>query len=312
MADSNERRKHPVFAGEALLGWIWVWEPPALIDQEYAHGIFEPGPDFEPHRERWEEVMEMVRLLDAWDSDDKAAEDALFLQMCERQDEILDLGITVGEDRYPVEMLAILPGWSLQLFPPSDGFGSLAIDPAKVTREIWNRSPVPSHLAGWVGPAEVKDDRVTATVRCPCDCERMEFHFTGIFETPGGAVVPKTVEVGGVWFFLVKAVCERCRREHVLFDNLCHGHDGFLYHNPETAALPRPPLHLLRCPKCGATAHQGKVTIISDFKDRYFLEGYARQCGLEHWPDAYGCFAMGVTCCNCGHSTPGWIDYEAR
>jgi hypothetical protein len=312
MADTNERRKYPVFAGDALLGWIWVWEPPALIDQKYPRGIFEPGPGFEPHRALFEDVMEMVRALDAWDSDDKEAEKTLTYRCWDRTREIGDLDLTVGEEHYPVAEVGLDPGWHLQLFPPGGGFRSLAIDPAKVKPEIWNLSPVPSHLAGWVGPAEVEDDWVTAAVRCPCGNERMEFHYTGIVETPRGEVVPKTVEAGGVWFFLVKCVCEQCRQEHVLFDNLCHGHDGFVYHNPEKAALPRPPLHLLQCPKCRAAAHQGKVTIISDFKERYFEEGDAKRCGMERWPDAYGCFAMGVTCCDCDHQTPGWIDYECR
>ncbi len=98
----------------------------------------------------------------------------------------------------------------------------------------------------------------------------------------------------------------------MLFDNLHHGHDGFVYHSPRKAALPRPPLHRLHCPKCGAAAHRGRVTIVSDFKERYFEEGDAKRCGPERWPDAYGCFAMGVTCCGCGLPTTGWIDYECR
>jgi hypothetical protein len=198
------------------------------------------------------------------------------------------------------------------LFPPSDGFRSCYIDPAKVKPEIWNLSPIPSHLAGWVGPAEVDGEWISANIRCPCGNDRMELHTTGFVETPGGELVPKTVEADGVFFFLVKCVCVKCRQEHFLFDNLCHGHDGLVYHNPKKAALPRPPLNLLRCPKCEATEHQGEVTIVSDFKDRYFKEGDAKTCGPERWPDAYGCFAMGVTCCGCGHQTPGWIDYETR
>jgi hypothetical protein len=158
----------------------------------------------------------------------------------------------------------------------------------------------------------LRKERLTASVRCPCGGTRFEFHFTGEPALGDGQIVPSSVEVGGVFFFLIKVVCTDCRQAHVLFDAHCHGHEGFLYHNAKKAALPRPPLFRWQCPQCRSAVHESEVTIISDFKERYFQEGYAAKFGAERWPDAFSCFALGITCCECGHRTPVWVDYETR
>src|SRR5262249_23070039 len=114
------------------------------------------------------------------------------------------------------------------------------------------------------------------------------------------------------WFFVIKAVCAACRKEHVLFDSHFHGCDGFLQHEEEKAALPRPRLWPWWCLLCGSPVHEGRITVILDYKDRYFEYGYAEKFGADRWPDAYGCFGMGIKCCACGHDTPCWVDYETR
>ncbi len=206
MAGEKVKRRYPLYAGEGLLGWFWVWEPPPLLEMRHAYGVFEPGPEFEPHRPLFEDVMAMVRALDAWEGEDTEARESLEERCSSRTREIAELDLTIGDDRYPVENVALFDEWLMYLYPPREGFGSLAIDPARVKPEIWNLSPLPSHLAGWSGEVEIEGHFVSAAVRCPCGSERLEFHGTGIAEEPDDVVIPKSVELGGEWFFLVKAV----------------------------------------------------------------------------------------------------------
>jgi hypothetical protein len=54
------------------------------------------------------------------------------------------------------------------------------------------------------------------------------------------------------------------------------------------------------------------VSVVEDYRERYAEYGYAEKFGADHWPDAFGCFAMGIRCCECGLESPGWVSYEAR
>jgi hypothetical protein len=174
--------------------------------------------------------------------------------------------------------------------------------------------PIPSHLAGWVAPESFEDEVVTASVRCPCGSDRLEFHHPG--ETHlrygDGIPVPSSVKIGEEWFFIVKAVCATCRAEHVLFDSHFHGCNGFLHPGTKGAQLPRPRLWPWRCLACGSATHTGQVSIVEDYQDRYIEFGHARKFGADRWPDAFGWFNMSIQCCGCGQQTPGWVSYEAR
>jgi hypothetical protein len=311
MGVENSVQRHPVFAMDSLLGWVVLDE--SLTGANFVSGGFQPGPGFAEHRELFEEAIQAWQAFRAQADDvEKVEESPLWQRWNEAGERIARLGITVGESRHPVKDVALYDDWRLELYPPGGRFGPPEPDPEAAYERAKELSPVPSHLTDWVGPATLHKDRLTAGVRCPCGGTRFEFHFTGESASPGGEIVPSPVEVGGVWFFLIKAVCNACRREHVLFEEHFHGHDSFLYHNEQKAALPRPPLCPLHCQKCRSAVHEGEVIIISDFKVRYFKEGYAEKFGADRWPDAFGCFAMGITCCNCGHHTPVWVDYETR
>jgi len=153
-------------------------------------------------------------------------------------------------------------------------------------------------------------------VRCPGGSERLEFHDPG--ETHlyphsyEGQPTPCTARLGEEWFFLVKAVCAECRREQVLHDLQFHGCNGFLNPEAKERALPRPRLWPWRGLMCGSAVHNGEVLVIQDYKDRYFEYGEAEKFGADHWVDAFGCLAIGIKCCGCGHETPCWVDCGAR
>jgi hypothetical protein len=170
--------------------------------------------------------------------------------------------------------------------------------------------PIPSHLLGWVVGTSYEDDVVTATVRCPCGCKQLEFHYPGVTQLYQGRPHPCSAEIEGLYYFIIKAVCTACHREHLLFDGQIHGKADLIGAKMSEADLPK--LWPWRCLECGTAAHKAQVKIVSDYKDRYFEFGYAERFGVDRWPDAYGWFAMSIQCAGCGYNTPEWVSYETR
>jgi hypothetical protein len=309
----TEPQRCPVYAGKTLLGWILLRYE--MKGEKRIGGRFEPGPGYEPHRALFEEAVEVATALKAFEgtTETTAEEEALCERCWGAGERITALNLRVGESREPIRSAHMYDGWVLELYSLADTFGERPRRWPIPDDGTLDLSPVPSHLEGWTTLTSVEDDWVKLAVRCPCGSERMEFHYPGQTHLVRDEPIPCTVEIGGEWFFLIKAVCRDCRKEHVLFDSHFHGHDGFLFSSRgKKATLPRPPLVPWQCLKCGSVAHTGSVSIISDYKERYFEDGYGEEFGPEHWPDAYGCFGMSIACCDCGHKTPGWVDYEAR
>ena len=181
------------------------------------------------------------------------------------------------------------------------------------SRKMPDPMALPAHLVGWVVPQTRRGDILEGTVRCPCGNERLEFHYPGqthlVF--PDWVPTPCTAEIQGGLFFLVKAVCPECRKEHVLFDRDFHGFYGALQHDPAKAARPRPRLWPWRCLQCGSAAHTGEAYVVLDFEAvDYEAEGYADKFGWDRWLDSYGAFGLGIRCCGCGRETKGWVVAE--
>src|SRR5262249_50757591 len=123
---------------------------------------------------------------------------------------------------------------------------------------------------------------------------------------------PCAVHTVDAYYFIIKTVCPVCRQDCVLFHNHLHGAADLLelaLDEPENA-LPR--LWPWRCLECGSALHRGCIGIVSDYKDRFFSEGYAERLGADRWCDAFGCFRLSIKCCGCGYDTNEWVYYETR
>jgi len=199
VANSAELQRHPVFARDSLLGWVLPDEP--FSGADWVSGGFHPGPGFEAHRELFEEAVQAALALQAKAHEETTDEESPLWQRWNRAiDRIAGLSITVGESRHPVKEVALYGDWRLELYPPGARFGPPEPDPEAAYERAKGLSPVPSHLTGWVGPAALREDRLTAGVHCPCGGTRFELHFTGEPALRGGQIVPSSVQVGGVLF----------------------------------------------------------------------------------------------------------------
>ena len=171
--------------------------------------------------------------------------------------------------------------------------------------------PLPTHLWGCVVPddQEASEADLKGQVRCPCGSARFHLLYPGQTCKQDGQSFPCTIEVGGRYFFLVKAECATCNKEYLLFDADYHGWDGFVCHDSEQASFPRPLLTVWRCRACGYSEHRASVQIETQGKDDFATE----TAGLfadELWPDAFTWFGMAITCCGCGCETEQWVSYE--
>jgi len=102
--------------------------------------------------------------------------------------------------------------------------------------------PVPSHLQGFVVPTDSADDEeaLSAAIRCPCGEAKFELLYPGQTHEYDGQEIPCTAEIDGNFFFVLKSRCSVCGREHLLLDKDFHGWNGFICHEPDQAAFPRP------------------------------------------------------------------------
>lgn len=172
--------------------------------------------------------------------------------------------------------------------------------------------PLPTHLLG-LGRvvAEASDDcAVAAAIVCSCGGHVFKLLFHGATHEYEGEQVPCTAEIGGRFFFRVEAECAACNARHLLFDKDFHGWDGFVCHDEEQAALPRPALTEWHCAACGQARHAATVLIEGEGKDD-FVESVDGDFPEESWPDGFGWFSMSISCRTCGRETDPWISYEA-
>jgi hypothetical protein len=171
--------------------------------------------------------------------------------------------------------------------------------------------PVPSHLVDCVIPKEstIDENPLDAVVRCPCGSTVLELLYPGQTHDFEGEAVPCVAEIDGKLFFLIKGRCTACHRSHLLFDMDFHGWNGFVCHDAEQAAIPRPSLVPWACLSCGVTAHEASVEIQTEGKGDFVAEA-GQEFDVNRWPDAFGWFSMTIRCIGCGKQTCDWISYE--
>jgi DNA-directed RNA polymerase subunit RPC12/RpoP len=171
--------------------------------------------------------------------------------------------------------------------------------------------PAPTHLRDCVLPGDARIDETGffGKVRCPCGSESFRLLYPGETHEYRGVAIPCTAQVNGHFFFLVKAACANCGREHLLIDKDFHGWDGFVCHDAKQASLPRPSLRPWKCLKCGGTDHSASVSIETQGRQD-FIEEAGEGFDPERWPDAFSWFTMAIRCVNCGKETPSWVALE--
>jgi hypothetical protein len=171
--------------------------------------------------------------------------------------------------------------------------------------------PVPTHLRDCVVPSSSKVDEkpLKARVQCPCGGKRFHLLYPGQTQRHDGKKFPCVAKIKKTFFFLIKAKCTACGKEHLLLDKDFHGWNGLVCHDPKQAKLPRPPLVPWKCLACGELAHTARVEINAEGKQD-FIEETDGEFDADRWPDGFGWFALSIQCTGCGVKTGEWAGYE--
>jgi hypothetical protein len=171
--------------------------------------------------------------------------------------------------------------------------------------------PPPSHLREIVRPADtrVDEDPFVGKLRCTCTGERFRVLNLPYYHVGNGKVTLVTAEIKGKFFFIIRAQCVACEKDHLIFDKDFHGWNGFVCHDEKQAKLKRPKVEVWQCPECDGDAHEVTVAIAGEGRED-FAEETEGQYDEDRWPDAFGSIGIGIKCCNCGGELPEWVSYE--
>jgi hypothetical protein len=169
--------------------------------------------------------------------------------------------------------------------------------------------PLPRHLREIASIRGGDDCSVGADLACQCGSSTFELRYPGTTQEHGGERIPCPVEIDGAFFFRIEACCAACRRTHLVFDKDFHGWDGFVCHDPEQAALPRPPLTTWHCAGCTATAQRVRLLVQGEGEDD-FVENAGDDFPPESWPEGFGWITIDIACAACGHEPEMWVSYE--
>ena len=153
--------------------------------------------------------------------------------------------------------------------------------------------PTPSHLTKCVTRKDtvIDESPLEADVDCPCGSNMFELFYPGQTTEYNGSKIPVVAEIDSVFFFLIRARCTQCSREHLLLDKDFHGWEGFVCHDKEQAIIPRPELTKWHCLTCGKTPHQACIQIQTAGKQD-FIEESEGMFNQDQWPDAFAWFSM--------------------
>jgi hypothetical protein len=168
---------------------------------------------------------------------------------------------------------------------------------------------VPKHIKECLTKIEFSDVTVKGKLRCPCGREIFHLLYPGKTITYQGKKAPCDYDTNGTSFFIIKSQCQRCKREHLLFDRDQHGWDVLVC--PELRNkddIPQPKLMKWECVKCGKQEHSieirfsyGTENEIYEAVNRGFMDNPA---------DAFEWICITIECMTCGLKTERWVDYE--
>lgn len=153
--------------------------------------------------------------------------------------------------------------------------------------------PIPKHLQTILVPIgeENSEFEVTGKIKCSCGCESFEVSESNDKQ-------------------IVKAICKKCKKEFVLFDNGKHGWNGFVCRDD---FLDREmPFKQFVCSECEENAFEITIRIHSQGKEDFEEECLSNDDSfiLEDWVNAFDWITVSLCCIKCGLIDKDWLDLE--
>jgi len=170
--------------------------------------------------------------------------------------------------------------------------------------------PIPRHLKKILKPVgnDIMEAFVTGEIVCDCGSNSFKIKLVGDTSFYEKKRVIKLIEIDGHYFLIVQVQCNKCEKEHLIFDKDLHGWNGFVCGHEDEVPL-RPASKDWHCNKCDKTDHSMKVRIQSKGQDDFIEEG-GDEFDKNDWVEAFSWITVMVECNSCKASNKEWISYE--
>ena len=167
---------------------------------------------------------------------------------------------------------------------------------------------LPVHLRQILLPnsAALPDDGwICGKLHCPCGSEN--FRVKTFADTSPKSFIRVTPHQNG-FALSVTAECTVCGKERLIFDYAMHGYEAVVCGMGVPGCQEQ--MMLRTCPECAGDAFAVRISIETedpeDFVHELGGEGFSREDAAE----AFSWITIDLTCTDCRHETPGWLDLE--
>ena len=170
--------------------------------------------------------------------------------------------------------------------------------------------PIPKHLKSILIPTGTANNEFEVTGHIVCDFgnDHVSVHLLGNTAIYGEDKVVKVIEINGNYFLIIKINCNKCLKEHLVFDNDYHGWNGFVC-GGDSRNIPKPPTIEFRCFNCSSSDHQMTVRINSQGQEDFIEEGEG-EYDQNDWVEAFSWITIRLKCNMCSEKNEEWISYE--
>jgi hypothetical protein len=168
--------------------------------------------------------------------------------------------------------------------------------------------PIPKHLSEILKPIGSKNNEfnVTGQIICTCNSTDFQIKLVGDKSDYEKEKVIKVKELSNNYFLIVKAVCEKCSKEHLVFDMDFLGWNSLW---EETKNIERPNTESWECKKCKKHSHTLVVSIQSEGQED-FIKNSEVGVNKNDWVEAFGYITIGLKCNSCNEENEEWISFE--
>lgn len=166
--------------------------------------------------------------------------------------------------------------------------------------------PIPTHLIHILKADTKHSDmhNINGEIVCTCGCEQFQ-----IMQNED-AEYDSTIPYGEQEGIKINAICEKCGKTLLLFDQATQGYDGFVCHDFKTAKDES--LTRLTCRKCGQDVFQVRMCIEVEDQEQFIEEcvmEYPDEFSEDNYVDAFNWITVTLHCVNCDDKNE-WINLE--
>jgi len=171
--------------------------------------------------------------------------------------------------------------------------------------------PIPRHLKDILRPIGTYNSEfvVIGNIACDeCSAENFTIKIVGDSSEYKEDRVIKVAEINDEYYLIIKAKCNDCNKEHLIFDKDFHGWDSFVCAD-NSGEMPRPECEIWKCDKCDIANHSLTVGINSQGKDN-FKQNLEGEFDEQDWTEAFEWITIKIVCNLCGDTNDEWVSYE--